>query len=159
MCTEIQDYPHTFEIVSNSGSSNTVRLWTCRCTCQMWQKSGLPCAHAVCASLYRCKAVALYTDYVYTVAAFRETYRGTIQPIPELKGKEYDSLSDSQEEDRPILPPKRWDDQKSAKLGQRIVGRKSGSFTVAAAAMLDTIGNRAENQFRRKFNTIFPVFI
>jgi hypothetical protein len=77
-----------------------VNLAARECTCRRWQQSGLPCMHtvAVCNRLGR--SFYDYCSEFLTVERYRETYSGTIFPIPDMDSFDF-SVGATE-----VLPPK-----------------------------------------------------
>ncbi|TXG67913.1 hypothetical protein EZV62_009188 [Acer yangbiense] len=53
------------------------------CDCGQWQISGFPCAHAAAVIDYCGQYTHEYTHWYYSKEAFKLTYGGTINPIPD----------------------------------------------------------------------------
>ena len=69
------------EVFSNvSGRNHVVNLAERTCTCQSWQKMGIPCSHAISAIRFRKEDPQAYALKYYHLSAFRNTYATAIIP-------------------------------------------------------------------------------
>ncbi|XP_037411444.1 uncharacterized protein LOC119274820 isoform X2 [Triticum dicoccoides] len=76
-----------------------VNLANCECTCRRWQLSGLPCMHviAVCNRIGR--SFYDYCSKFFTTDSYRQTYSGTIYPIPDMDTLDFSAAA--------MVPPPR----------------------------------------------------
>ena len=71
-----------YEIFSpQAGKNYVVNIPAKTCTCYRWQKSGIPCAHALSISLSRKEQPETYTQHFYHLDAYRATYANAIFPL------------------------------------------------------------------------------
>jgi hypothetical protein len=69
------------KVFSNvSGRNHVVNLAERTCTCQSWQKMGIPCSHAISAIRFRKEDPQSYALQYYHLSAFRNTYATAIIP-------------------------------------------------------------------------------
>ena len=69
------------EVFSNvSGRNHVVNLAERTCTCQSWQKMGIPCSHAISAIRFRKEDPQAYALKYYHLSAFKNTYATAIIP-------------------------------------------------------------------------------
>ena len=144
------------------------------CTCYRWQKSGIPCAHALSVSLNRKEQPETYTQHFYHLDAYRATYANAIFPpnaddatatytVQDDRDAESDSESESESDSDSdsgdnLLPPNTRRAPGRPKK-RRIRGateggdctRKNEFFAVGAATKRHTQGVRVERLSR---NTI-----
>ncbi|XP_061993275.1 uncharacterized protein LOC133711124 [Rosa rugosa] len=62
-------------------SKHAVDLGLHTCTCKMWQLSGIPCVHAICAIRFKKQEAALYCDDYLMPSTYMEAYNPIIYPI------------------------------------------------------------------------------
>ncbi|KAL4335518.1 hypothetical protein GQ457_07G007250 [Hibiscus cannabinus] len=60
-----------------------VRGW--KCTCKVWDLTGIPCPHAVCVILYREESLENYVLHLYKKEVYQELYSVFIPTIPSEK--------------------------------------------------------------------------
>ncbi|CAH9088360.1 unnamed protein product, partial [Cuscuta europaea] len=58
-----------------------VKLEGQTCSCRLWDLTGIPCSHAICAMFDCGKDPESYVDECYSLAAFKRTYAHTLEPI------------------------------------------------------------------------------
>jgi SWIM zinc finger len=68
------------------------------CTCNRWQKSGVPCGHGLAAILRLRLNPHDYVDQWFTADAYRGTYRMPLLPIPDRSQWRPEKLDDTEEE-------------------------------------------------------------
>ena len=102
-----------YEVKSNETHRNCVAQHLC--TCLIWQSSGYQCGHAISIILDLKEDPQQYTKSLFTIAAFKNTYKQSILPLdltnvngdvihsPPTMGSEDDTSSES--EDDSVLPP------------------------------------------------------
>jgi hypothetical protein len=99
-----------FEVFSLSTTTTyTVNLNEGKCTCFQWQKTGLPCSHAIAAILSQKKDPQTFAQSFYTLDSYRKTYANPIFSPDADKADDiptFEETSDSgiNEEDF-LLPP------------------------------------------------------
>ena len=69
-----------------------VKLDEKKCSCRWWDKSGIPCKHAIVCIGYKRVDVEDYCDEYFTVKEYLETYNPTLHPFP---------LNELEEDDTP----------------------------------------------------------
>jgi hypothetical protein len=105
-----------YEIFSpQTGKNYVVNIHARTCTCYRWQKSGIPCAHALSVILNRKEQPEIYTQHFYHLNTYRATYINAIFPpnVDETDATmsytvqedgDYESDSDDGSDDD-LLPP------------------------------------------------------
>ncbi|XP_057990372.1 uncharacterized protein LOC131172855 [Hevea brasiliensis] len=53
------------------------------CSCEWWDKSGLPCKHAASAIGYKRDNIEDYCHEYYHISNYLKVYKGVIHPIPQ----------------------------------------------------------------------------
>ena len=71
------------ETCDSYGQRCLVKLSEMSCDCGVWQISGLPCVHAAAVIDYQGHSTHEYTNWYYSKEAFKLTYSGSINPIPD----------------------------------------------------------------------------
>ncbi|KAK4844809.1 hypothetical protein QYF36_024664 [Acer negundo] len=71
------------ETVDSFGKRCLVNLSEMSCDCGQWQINGFPCAHAAAVIDYCRQYTHEYTHWYYSNEAFKLTYEGSINPIPD----------------------------------------------------------------------------
>ncbi|KAL4282895.1 hypothetical protein GQ457_16G000570 [Hibiscus cannabinus] len=60
-----------------------VKRW--KCTCRVWDLTGIPCLHAICVILYREESLENYVLHLYKKEVYQELYSCVIPTIPSEK--------------------------------------------------------------------------
>ncbi|KAK4848532.1 hypothetical protein QYF36_014274 [Acer negundo] len=71
------------ETCDSYGQRCLVKLSEMSCDCGVWQINGLPYAHAAAVINYQGHSTHEYTNWYYSKEAFKLTYSGSINPIPD----------------------------------------------------------------------------
>ena len=71
-----------FECISEI-STNIVNIQLRTCTCKIWQQSGIPCAHATGALLFKRQNVRMFVQEFFKIEAYRQCYQNAIYPVPD----------------------------------------------------------------------------
>jgi hypothetical protein len=75
----INDY--TFEVNDNNKNA-VVSIQEKKCTCQVWQKSGIPCSHLVAALKFlKMEDVGGWAQHWFKAENYKRTYTGSIFPV------------------------------------------------------------------------------
>lgn len=75
----IDDY--TFEVNDNNKRA-VVSIREKKCTCQVWQKSGIPCSHLVAAlNILKMEDVGGWAQHWFKAENYKRTYTGSIFPV------------------------------------------------------------------------------
>ncbi|VFQ90182.1 unnamed protein product [Cuscuta campestris] len=119
--TAIQSDISVFEVKgyrAKNWEQHGVDLVERSCTCNVWQLTGIPCAHAICAiwiqrQQHR-KEVEEYVDEYYFVQTYKEVYKGCIKP---LRGRSEWPDDERQPLNPPLLAPKPGRPKKKRKKG------------------------------------------
>ncbi|KAF5185915.1 hypothetical protein FRX31_024498, partial [Thalictrum thalictroides] len=82
-----------------SGKKYTVELDLVKCSCVVWQMTGLPCVHAICVLRKRRENMVKYCSPYYSTDMFKATYAGHIMPIE--NEEDWDKVG----EEEYVLPP------------------------------------------------------
>ncbi|XP_031120889.1 uncharacterized protein LOC116024127 [Ipomoea triloba] len=74
---------HEFDIQGFYGDQQSVNLEVRSCTCRIWDLTGLPCKHAICAIWIKHGKgpVYAYVNPCYTKARYLQIYEGSIHPM------------------------------------------------------------------------------
>ncbi|KAK2656627.1 hypothetical protein Ddye_009679 [Dipteronia dyeriana] len=72
-----------YEIVEKYDKKFLVNVSNVTCDFRMWQISGLPCKHDIVVFMYRRDFSQDHVHWYYSNEAWRTTYSGNINPIPE----------------------------------------------------------------------------
>ncbi|VFQ87628.1 unnamed protein product [Cuscuta campestris] len=147
--TAIQSDISLFEVKgyrAKNWEQHAVDLVERSCTCNVWQLTGIPCAHAICAiwiqrQQYR-KEVEEYVDEYYFVQTYKEVYKGCIKP---LRGRSEWPDDERQPLNPPLLAPKPGRPKKKRKKGVGELtkdGKKlSGVFTNRRCGKCKKVGH------------------
>ncbi|CAL4982454.1 unnamed protein product [Urochloa decumbens] len=87
-----------FEVRANAIFVVNLAAW--ECTCRRWQQSGLPCMHAIAVCNRLGRSLYDYCLKSLKVDSYRETYSGTIFPIPDMDSFDFSAGANE------IPPPK-----------------------------------------------------
>ncbi|KAK2658049.1 hypothetical protein Ddye_011101 [Dipteronia dyeriana] len=72
-----------YETVEKYGKKFLVNVFNATCDCGMWQINGLPCKHVIAVFMYRREFAQDHVHWYYSMEAWKKTYAGNINPIPE----------------------------------------------------------------------------
>ncbi|KAK3226629.1 hypothetical protein Dsin_006491 [Dipteronia sinensis] len=72
-----------YEIVDQLGLNILVNVDNGTCDCGMWQMSGLSCMHAIAVFMYKREFAHDHVHWYYSKQAWKMTYDGVINPIPD----------------------------------------------------------------------------
>ncbi|KAK2652632.1 hypothetical protein Ddye_012488 [Dipteronia dyeriana] len=72
-----------YKTVKKYSKKFLVNVSNVTCDCGMWQINGLPCKHATIVFMYRREFAQDHVHWYYSKKAWRTTYSGNINPIPE----------------------------------------------------------------------------
>ncbi|KAL4353908.1 hypothetical protein GQ457_06G029520 [Hibiscus cannabinus] len=83
-CHVIWNGADGYEVMHNEDSFVVdVRGW--KCTCKVWDLTGIPCPHVVCVILYREESLENYVLHLYKKEVYQELYSVVIPTIPSEK--------------------------------------------------------------------------
>ncbi|XP_050232965.1 uncharacterized protein LOC126681470 [Mercurialis annua] len=83
-CKAVWNGDHGFEI-GEGDDKHTVFIDKKLCTCRVWDVSGIPCPHAICAIKHLGMEPLDHISGYYHRAQYDATYSFTIQPVPGKK--------------------------------------------------------------------------
>ncbi|CAL1411682.1 unnamed protein product [Linum trigynum] len=96
-CNAIQSGPQKFEVSCRQGQV-VVDVSKSKCTCRMWELTGLPCPHAIRCIWQLSRRVEQYVDKCYEIGTYLAAYSSEVEP---MVGPEYWLPSGKE----PVLPP------------------------------------------------------
>ncbi|KAK4421824.1 hypothetical protein Salat_2133000 [Sesamum alatum] len=92
--------------IQGANTSWVVDLNQHKCTCRVWNVTGIPYMHATCAILTEHATIEEYVTGYFHVAKYKQIYEAIIHPIPDPKHWIEESEEISQlDRDEMIMPP------------------------------------------------------
>ena len=119
-CTVNFNGDHSYE-VSVDDDRHTVNLEHTRCTCRLWDLSGIPCPHAINVFLHKKVVPETQIHWFYSKEAYLLAYKHKIQPVRRIQFWNVDPAHAMEPPDmiKTIERPKKKRDRKTDEARKR----------------------------------------